>query len=204
MTARIEALPARSEYALKEWAAIEQLLGAGELTLLLRKGGLWERRDGFEMEHRRFWLFPTLYHQNDTELRPELSWALAAAEEAHPEPEQIRLEHFAEVTDAFRVEDLPTLLSLVDAQGLTRETIESRFHYRNRPYLHALLLRVYRLPCPHLISNTMDYEGCVSWVTLDDALATEGALPVLTDEQFSTRRMELLRRLADTPGVEQV
>lgn len=204
MSSPIERIPASSEFALKEWAAIEQLLGAGELMLMLRKGGLWERREGFEMEHRRFWLFPTLYHQNDTELRPELSWALGAAENAHPGIEQVRLEHFAEVTDAFRIEDLPTLLSLADAQGLTEDTIESRFHYRNRPYLHALLVRVYRLPRPHLIPNTMDYEGCVSWVTLDEALPTEGANPVLTDEQFSIRRTELLSHLSDTSGVERV
>jgi len=204
MTVTQEGLPPRSRQALKEWAAIEQLLGAGELSLLLRKGGLWERRDGFEMEHRHFWLFPTLYHQNDHELRPQLAWALEAAEAAHPGPELVRLEHFAVVTDAFRVDDLPTLRAIAPGQALTEDTVESRFHYRNRPYLHALLLRVYRLPDPRIIANTMDYEGCISWVTLDDPLETVAAQPVLTNEQFSAIRSELLSHLADTPGVERV
>src|SRR5688572_8873185 len=130
----------RSSRALKEWAAIEQLLGAGGSVLLLRKGGLWERREGFEMEHRQFWIFPTLYHQNPGELKEEHAWALTAAREAQPSGERIRLEHFAVVTDAFRVESLETLRAIAPRQALTDVTIDSRFHYRNRPYLHALIL----------------------------------------------------------------
>lgn len=190
-----------SERALKEWGATEQLLAAGEHVLLLRKGGLWERRDGFEMEHRQFWLFPTLYHQNPLELRPEYTWALDAAREIHPGLDDVRLEHFGVVTDAFKVESLELLKVLAAHQALTPETIENRFHYRNRPYLHALLLRVYRVPAPHLIPNTLGYEGCVSWVELDEALPTVGALPVLTDDDFRAARNRLLTLLEGAAGV---
>lgn len=189
-----------SRSALKEWAAIEQLLGAGEFVLLLRKGGLWEKRDGFEVEHRRFWIFPTLYHQNPSELRPEFAAFLDAAAAAHRGPNEVRLEHFAEVTDAFRVESLDVLRGIVEQQALTLPTIESRFHYRNRPYLHALLLRVYRLPEPVVIPNTLDYEGCVSWVTLDDPLPPAGAQPVLSDEAFEVMRAGVVEELEGRAG----
>lgn len=194
----------KSARALKEWAAIEQVLAAGEVSVLLRKGGLWERREGFEMEHRQFWLFPTLYHQNPEELRPELAWALQSAQEAQPAGEQIRLEHFAVVSEAYRVEKLETLLDVADRQALTQATVESRFEYRNRPYLHLLLLRVYRIPAPHLIRNTLGYEGCVSWVELDEALPTSGAVPVLDDRAFARVREEVTRSLGAGEGVIQV
>lgn len=184
-----------SRSALKEWAAIEQLLGSGEFVLLLRKGGLWERRDGFEVEHRRFWIFPTLYHQNPSELRPEFAAALDSATAAHRGPDEVRLEHFAEVTDAFRLESLDTLHALAEQQALTLPTIESRFHYRNRPYLHALVLRVHRLPGPVVIPNTLDYEGCISWVRLDDPLPPVEARPVLSDELFETKRARVLQEI---------
>ena len=186
-----------SRSALKEWAAIEQLLGSGEFVLLLRKGGLWEKRDGFEIEHRRFWIFPTLYHQNPSELRPEFAPALDAAAAAHRGPDEVRLEHFAEVTDAFRVESLDALRAVADQQALTLPTIESRFQYRNRPYLHALVLRVHRLPDPVVIPNTLDYEGCVSWVELDDPLAPTAARPVLDAARFEEARRRVLDRLGE-------
>ena len=168
------------------------LLGAGELVLLLRKGGLWERREGFEVEHRSFWIFPTLFHQNPDELQPRFSRALERAVAANRGPDEVRLEYFAEVTDALRLEDLTRLLALAPLQALTPETIQARFHYRNRPWLHALVVRVHRLPEPVIIPNTLDYEGCVSWVELDDAIDTATARPVLSDASFAAARAEVM------------
>ena len=193
-----------SSRALKEWAAIEQVLAAGETALLLRKGGLWERREGFEMEHRQFWIFPTLYHQNPQELKSAHSWALEAARAAHSGVDRVRLEHFAVVTDAFRVEDLDILQVLAADQALTPETIEARFRYRNRPYLHALLLRVYRRHPPYIVPNTLGYEGCVSWVELDDALETAGVTPVLGDDRFAEIRARVLSVLESGTGAVPV
>lgn len=181
-----------SRSALKEWGAIEQLLATGDVVLLLRKGGLWERRDGFEVEHRAFWIFPTLYHQNPGELQPRFSRALERATAAHRGPDEVRLECFAKVTDAVRLENLSQALALAPLQALTPETIEARFHYRNRPYLHAVVLRVHRLPEPVVIPNTLDYEGCVSWVELDDPIDTAAARPVLSDDAFAAARAQVV------------
>lgn len=194
----------KSNAALKEWAAIEQVLAAGQSALLLRKGGLWERREGFEMEHRAFWVFPTLFHQNPLELRPDLAWALESAQAAHPDGDRVRIEHYAEVTDAFRVQSLEALENLAAHHALTGDTIAARFRYRNRPYLHALLLRVYRMPTPYIVPNTLGYEGCVSWVELDDALSTVGAVPVLDDTGFAAARDPVIGTLEGAPGVVAV
>ena len=49
--------------AFKEWEIVVDALGRGEQILLLRKGGIHEPRGGFQVEHQRFFLFPTRYHQ---------------------------------------------------------------------------------------------------------------------------------------------
>ncbi len=187
----------RNASALKEWAAIEQALATGQVSLLLRKGGIWEKREGFEVEHREFWIFPTLYHQNPDELAPHLHWLLEAARALHPGLNQVRISLYVTVEDALRVESPEALQRLEGLHPLAQPTVEARFAYRNRPYLHALLVRAYRTPEPYLLPNTLGYEGCISWVELDEALATHGALPVLADAEFAARRAEILDRLGE-------
>ena len=57
--------------AFKEWAAVCDALAAGRKTIILRKGGIHEGRDGFRVAHREFWLFPTHFHQSSDSLIPE-------------------------------------------------------------------------------------------------------------------------------------
>ncbi len=192
----------QNRYALKEWAVIEQALATGEVCLLLRKGGLWERREGFEIEHREFWVFPTWYHQNPEELAPHLHGLVDSAPTS-PSGDQVRIAHYVVVEDALRVENLDALRRLEALHPLTQATVESRFAYRNRPYLHAVLVRVFAVPEPHVIRNTLGYEGCISWVELDEALPTHGAVPVLGDAEFAARREEILERLGEE-GVVRV
>ena len=45
--------------ALKEWAIVCKALEEGRQVLLLRKGGIMEYRQGFEVKHNNFLLFPT-------------------------------------------------------------------------------------------------------------------------------------------------
>lgn len=182
-----------SRSALKEWATVERALAEGRVAVLVRKGGIRERRRDFEVEHREFWLFPTHYHQNPHELvegfRPLLD------EELPPSRDEIRIGTYAVVTDALRVESLEALERLEGLHPLAQETVRSRFAYRGKPYLHVLVIRAHRLPEPRVIPNTLDYEGCVSWVELDDPIPTAGALPVLPDDEFARIRGEVLARL---------
>lgn len=46
--------------ALKEWAIVCKALEEGRQVLLLRKGGIMEYKQGFEIKHNKFLLFPTL------------------------------------------------------------------------------------------------------------------------------------------------
>ncbi|MFM8364659.1 MAG: DUF1802 family protein, partial [Verrucomicrobiota bacterium] len=57
--------------AFKEWAIVCEALGEGKQSLLVRKGGIAEGRDGFAFRHREFFLFPTAFHaQREKTLLP--------------------------------------------------------------------------------------------------------------------------------------
>nr|MBA2585996.1 DUF1802 family protein [Chthoniobacterales bacterium] len=47
----------------KEWAIVCAALGGGQQSIILRKGGIAEGRDGFRFQHREFFLFPTAFHE---------------------------------------------------------------------------------------------------------------------------------------------
>lgn len=190
-----------SRQALKEWAAVEDALARGRLSVLVRKGGIYERRGGFEVEHRAFWIFPTGWHQNESELRPSLLEHLGDVPRWAPDPLHFRL--FCVVEDALRVESLDALQRLGDLQPFTDQTLRSRFEYRGKPYLHVLIVRAHGLPAPREVHNTPTYEGCVSWVELDDAIPTAGLRPVLDDDAFLSLRAEVLRRLEED-GVTRI
>ena len=124
--------------ALKEWDAQCRALTLGYSALLLRKGGILETHEGFEVEHRRFLLYPTFLHQNAGELRPDFLPLLRP----DPAPGTLTLPALAEVVQVWKVENLERALALEPYQALNAGAIERRFRYRNRPWLHALLLRV--------------------------------------------------------------
>ena len=55
--------------ALKEWAVTVRALAEGEQLLTLRKGGIREENKHFELEHERFFLYPTFDHQRNDLVR---------------------------------------------------------------------------------------------------------------------------------------
>jgi hypothetical protein len=177
--------------ALKEWDVQCQLLSTGRVSLLLRKGGIMETHDGFEVEHRQFLLYPTFLHQNPQELQAEYRALL------HPDPApgQIALPAVAEVVAVQKVESLQAALRLEPLQGLSAGAIERRFQYRNRPWLHALLLRVRPLTAPLVLEETPDLLGCVSWVPLGD-VGVDAGPPAISEEELQRRREELQRLLS--------
>ena len=47
----------------KEWAIVCEALGRGEQSIIVRKGGIAEGRDGFTFRHAEFFLCPTYFHE---------------------------------------------------------------------------------------------------------------------------------------------
>ena len=178
--------------ALKEWDAQAQALTTGQTAVIVRKGGIMETHGGFEVAHRGFWLYPTFLHQNPAELRP----AFLPLLRSDPHPGQIVLPARAEVVDVYKIESLDKALALEDLQALNAAAIERRFFYRNRPWLHALVLRVWPLPEPLALDETPDMLGCVSWVPLAGGVDAQAGAAALSEEALELVRREVQTRLA--------
>src|ERR1043166_4858435 len=109
--------------ALKEWAVTVRALAEGEQLLTLRKGGIREENKHFELEHERFFLYPTFDHQRNDLVReshhPELRRALEEGvwpdeeppsraltmDGGIPQPARVPLRAWAEVSDHFETDD---------------------------------------------------------------------------------------------------
>jgi hypothetical protein len=169
-------------HAFKEWAVICRALAEGRQALILRKGGIAETGGEFAVEHNRFWLFPTYSHQQRAGIRPEAYPLLEQAETERPPAGVVRLSHFGEVGGVYKVHDLTRALILAHLHFWSEETVRSRFHYRY-PGLFVIPVRVYRAREVEL-PMTPYYEGCKSWVELEQELPTKGARPVLKEEEF--------------------
>ncbi|MFC4426379.1 DUF1802 family protein [Deinococcus navajonensis] len=176
--------------ALKEWDTQSQLLTQGRLSLLIRKGGIMETHDGFEVEHRSFLLYPTFLHQNPDELQPQFRELLRE----DPDPGTIHFPALAEVVAVHKIESLEQALQLEPWQALTAGAIERRFHYRNRPWVHALLLRVRPLTTPLALPETPGMLGCVSWVPLGEVEVAPGD-PAVGEAELAERRRDLAQLL---------
>ena len=180
-----------TQTALKEWDAQCRALMSGQVAVILRKGGIMETHGGFEVERREFLLYPTFLHQNREELRPDFQLLLRP----DPAPGQIVLPARAEVQDVYKIESLEKALALEDMQALTQGAIERRFQYRNRPWLHALVLRVWPLTPPLVIEETPQMLGCVSWVPLEGVPPFGVSAPVVPESALEQVRQEVRARL---------
>lgn len=177
--------------ALKEWDAQVRALETGRIALIVRKGGIVEKNQDFEIEHSSFWLYPTFLHQNPGELRAEFSELLRA----DPQPGRIELRSFARVERVWKLTDLGLVQSLEAHQSLRASALERRFRYRDKPWVHALLLRVYTLENPVWLGETPAYAGCLSWVPLEAEISPGGLKPAISDAAFGAHRRALERLL---------
>lgn len=186
------------EIAFKEWSVICHALAEGKQTLILRKGGIHEGREGFRVAHREFWLFPTFLHQEDRlKLVPE-AWpvldattAVLASTTDGSAAETIAIQLYAEVFDVIELCDETGLPKLAGFHWWSDQTISDRFAYRN-PGLFLLVVRVSKLAQAIEIPNSPHFAGCRSWVDLPAPLPTSGLTPVMCDADFQAERSKIL------------
>ena len=180
----------QNQIAFKEWAVVCTALAQGRQSLILRKGGIHEGREGFRVQHDEFWLYPTAFHQQAddviTEARPLIDKVQAQATDAP----RISLSLYAVVSDVFHIADLATLSRLNGKHIWSEKTVDQRFHYR-APGLFVLVARLYHRDSPIDLEVTPDMSGCKSWVDLPTAISTGELQPVLDDTTFETQRCEI-------------
>ena len=178
------------DVALKEWQVVTDLLGDGGQILLLRKGGISEGVNRFEIAHERFALLPTRLHQDAAMLKPACRGRATPGE---AEPAAFDLAFAGEITDIVAVRDRATMDRLDDLHCWASPYIDLRFDYRPERPLYLLLVRARRLAEPLALKNTFEVAGCRSWVPLPRPLAVAG--PAVDDAEYGRRRAEVLRRV---------
>lgn len=184
--------------AFKEWAVVVDALGRGEQIIILRKGGISEGRGGFQVEHSRFFLFPTLFHQQREAVQPaaQLRYDVIAPTLSSA---SVQLEFFVEVVDWKFLESCEAALHLRGQHIWREEVIRERFDWGKSKSIYAMAVRVFRLARPVEIPMLADYGGCKSWVDLDAIISTEGAQAVLTESEFNAKLERFRAALEPAP-----
>lgn len=179
--------------ALKEWAVLVDAMASGKIIAMVRKGGIREQRAGFSVRHERFVFYPTFFHEKVAELAPRFHNDLALARRS--DEGTVRIAHAAEVVGLWTVTDLERLRAIDGEHGLAWPAVESRFHYRDRPVVEVVVVRVSTLPAAVVVPELRRYQGCVSWVALEESIDVTGAAPVLDAASFDERVSRIGRAL---------
>jgi hypothetical protein len=166
--------------ALKEWSAVVHALLDGRQRVLLRKGGVHEKR--FEVVAEEFLLFPTVAHSHAQRVRPEHRDLLAAAG-ADSNDERVLVRAAAKVVAAVSVNRPENLEAIEDLHIWTADSVRTdRLDFRPKHRLSVLVVQVVPLVEPVCLPRTIDYAGCTSWVRLPVTPRT--AAPVYDDESL--------------------
>jgi hypothetical protein len=150
--------------ALKEWAVVCRALEEGRQVILLRKGGIMEYRQGFEVKHTDFFLYPTYEHQSKESLQPNYVNKLDIVLQNAPVNNRNRITSCAAVVLVKEITDKSILGRLEKYHIWNDQYINVRFSYNpNRP-LNVVVLRVYKMNTPIEVDVKPELAGCKSWV----------------------------------------
>jgi hypothetical protein len=150
--------------ALKEWGAAVLALLAGRQQVLLRKGGIGEKR--FDVAAREFLLFPTVAHSHAERVRPEFRDLVDAAGPDSTD-DTLVVRAAARVVAALPVNRPDNIESIQDLHLWTAESVRrDRLDFRPKHRLAVLVVQAFPLCEPIELPRIADYAGCVSWVPL--------------------------------------
>jgi hypothetical protein len=168
--------------ALKEWGAAVRALLAGRQQVLLRKGGIGEKRFDITVG-RGFLLFPTVVHSHTERVRAEFHDLVdAAAPDSRDDTIVVRAA--AKVVAALPVNRPDNIDAIEDLHIWTAESVRhDRLDFRPKHRLAVLVVQAFPLIEPIELARTRDYAGCVSWVSLPLTDPLLGA-PVYDDESL--------------------
>ena len=168
----------------KEWQVVCDALASGTQSVILRKGGIHEGREGFSFAHDSFFLFPTRFHAQAEHVRegqviPLAEWQVG---------DTVRITHRAEAIHAVTLTDWEKVSALAPFHILTKATVRDRFDWQGKGMssgsIHVALVRVFKLNKPWELTYTTAFGGCRSWIKLPPVHATNET-PVIASEKFA-------------------
>jgi len=171
-------------FALKEWATVIAAMLAGDQVVMLRKGGIGEKR--FDVPHRSFLLLPTHVHQRPGLLTPEVAGRWPELLAVTEEPPRVQLAAWCEVADVHEVSEQAELDALAPFHVLGPHYAEARLRWRPTHPLMVIVPRVHRVSPALALDVSPHMRGCRSWVEVP--LEMPAANPVLDDARFAEVR----------------
>lgn len=183
-----------AEHALKEWAVTIDALARGDQVLVVRKGGIGEKR--FELPHPRFFLFPTYAHQRPELVKAEHRARLAGELDRRDEPDRLPLATWAQIAASYPIEDQRDLDAVDHLHILTADYAAERLKWRRKHPLWAVVLRVWRLDEPPVLLVGPEHGGCVSWIDLPEGMEPGAMTPALDDDAFAAEEARVASALA--------
>ena len=153
--------------ALKEWAIVCKALEDGRQVLLLRKGGIMEYRQGFEIKHHIFFLYPTFEHQSKKFIQADYASNLEILLRNAPKKGKNRITSYAQAVAVKKVSDKFVLQRLHKYHIWNNQYINSRMNYNAKRPMHVILLRVFKLNYPIELDVKPEWSGCKSWIPIE-------------------------------------
>ena len=155
------------EHALKEWAVTIAALAAGDQVLIVRKGGIGEKR--FELPHPRFYLFPTYAHQRPELVKPAARERFADPLAQREEPARLPLPAYAELhvgpPDRATRRRSPRSTPSTSSRPTTRP---SACAGGAAPAVGGRAAGLARARAAGAARSAPEHGGCVSWVDLPE------------------------------------
>ena len=180
--------------AFKEWQVVCDALASGRQSILLRKGGIHEGRQGFSFAHDSFFLFPTRFHAQGGHVR---EGAVHEMPEWQP-GDLVRITHHAEAVCAVTLDEWEKVAALEPLHIFTEATVRDRFDWEGKGMsagnIHVALVRVRELVAPWELAYQPSFGGCRSWTTLPEPPAgwRQNARPVIDHAEFAVLERRLL------------
>ncbi len=185
-----------------------EALDRGHQTIILRKGGIHEGRAGFAFDHKEFFLFPTLFHEQEKHLRGSGSTSAEPENQDQAEycpGDAVAISCWAQLISVWNLNCWETIKELEPFHIWSRETIRDRFDWSkspdSQPGIKMALVRIFRLVQPLKIEYQKSHGGCRSWLKLDGVASgsQQAHNPVLGDRAFAS----VLHKLTQIAGLPE-
>ena len=170
--------------ALKEWATVVKALENGNQTILLRKGGILETDSGFNVESKKFLLFPTFEHQQENSLKSQFYGYLADVRENQPEKGINKITSYAEVVAESDISNIQKIESLSPFHIWSDSYIKERMNWMPEKPMKTMFLKVYKIQQTE-IPLLDEYQGCKSWIDIN--VNSEAGQSVLSDKELNEK-----------------
>ena len=156
--------------ALKEWSIVCRALEEGKQSILLRKGGILEYKEGFEISQKIFLVYPTLEHQSKEYLQQDYLQQFELLLEKNDPNFEYRtntITILAQIEGIQEFNDESKLAKLEKYHIWNEKYVNMRMSYNPKKPMNALLLRIYKLPEPISVKVNPEWAGCKSWINID-------------------------------------